>query len=88
MIRNVSKNHKGSCEPRNEKTSNVDSEQVRHKPSCISREDGQMLEVLNFKSRGIVLSVATKALISFAVNAKLMHICKNCWFSYGLTHII
>ena len=44
-------------EPCCEKTNNVVSEQVRHKPSCTSREDGRRLEILDLESRGIVLSV-------------------------------
>ena len=67
------------------KTNNVVSEQVRHNPSCTSTEAG------NFgcrKSRNCTIRVAkTKALISFAVTAKL--ICAfgfayaDCWFSHG-----
>ena len=39
------------------KTNNVVSEQVRHKLSSTSTEDGKRLEILNLESRGIVLSV-------------------------------
>ena len=44
-------------EPRREKTINVVSEQVRHKPSCTNTEDGYRLEILDIDSRGIVLPV-------------------------------
>ena len=51
------------------------SEVVRHKPGCAVTADGQRLENSDLESRGIVLSVYianTKALISFAVTAKLI----------------
>ena len=43
-------------EPRHEKTSNVDSDQVWHKPGCTATGDGRKLEILDLASRGIVLS--------------------------------
>ena len=53
-------------EPRHDKTSNVVFEQVQHKWSCTSTEDGQRLEILDLESRGgVVCVVKTKALISF-----------------------
>ena len=81
--------NESSCE----KTNNVVFEQVRHKLSCTSTEQCQMLEILDIGRRGIVLiSVAkTKALISFAVTAKL--ICAfgfanaDCCFSHEVAQI-
>ena len=69
------------------------SEQVRHKPSCTSTEDGYRLEILDFirKERNCTNRVAeTKALISLAVTVKL--ICAfvlayaKCWFSHEEDH--
>ena len=40
-----------------EKTNNLGSDQVRHKPGCTDTEDGKRLEILDLESRGIVLSV-------------------------------
>ena len=34
-------------EPCNEKTNNVVSAQIQHKPNCTSKEDGQSLEILD-----------------------------------------
>ena len=34
-----------SDEPQHEKTNNVDSDQVWHKPGCIATGDGQKLEI-------------------------------------------
>ena len=50
------------------------SDQVPHKPGCTTTEDGLRLEISNLGSRGIVLIriAKTKALISFAVTAKLI----------------
>ena len=53
------------------------SDQVRHKPGCRIKEDGQMLVISVSGSGGIVLwstirVAKTKALISFAVTAKLI----------------
>ena len=45
------------CEPVREKTNNMVSDQVRHKPGCTVTEDGKRLEILDLESRGIVLSV-------------------------------
>ena len=44
-------------EPPRGKTNNVVSEQVWHKQSCTSLEDGSKLEILYLRRRGIVLSV-------------------------------
>ena len=44
-------------------------DQVRHKPGCTATEDGKRLEILYLGSRGIA---KPKALISFAVTAKLI----------------
>ena len=78
-------------EPPNEKI-NVDSDQVRHKPSCTSTED---VEAANFgfrKKRNCTIRVATtKTLISFAVTVKLICACvfiyAKCWFSHKVAHI-
>ena len=40
----------------NEKTNNVVSEQVRHKPSCTVTEADKKLEISNLTRRGILLS--------------------------------
>ena len=53
-----------------EKTNSLDPDQIRHKPGCTVTEDGWRLEILNLESRGIVAKI--KALISFAVTAKLI----------------
>ena len=44
-------------EPVREKTNNLGSDQVRHKPACTVAEDGYRLEILDLESRGIVQSV-------------------------------
>ena len=44
-------------EPVREKTNNLGSDQVRHKPGCTVTEDCESLEILDLESRGIVLSV-------------------------------
>ena len=44
-------------EPVPEKINNLGSDQVRHKPGCSIKEDGQRLEILCLSRRGIVLSV-------------------------------
>ena len=36
------------------------SDQVRHKPDCIASEDGWRLEILDLRSRRIVLSMKQK----------------------------
>ena len=40
-----------------EKTNNLGSDQVWHKPPCTVSEDGKRLEILDLESRGIVLSM-------------------------------
>ena len=37
-----------------------DIDQIRHKPASTSKEDGKRLLILDFESRGIVLSVLRK----------------------------
>ena len=54
MARTVS--GKTAYEPQHEKTNNVVSDQVWHKPGCIATGDGQKLEILDLASRGIVPS--------------------------------
>ena len=44
-------------EPVREKTNNLGSDQVRHKPACTVTADGYRLAILILESRGIVLSV-------------------------------
>ena len=59
-------------------------DQVRHKPGCTATEGGLRLEISDLDRSGIALSTdvaKTKALISFAVTAKL--ICVFV-FEYGL----
>ena len=80
-------------EPVPKKTNNLGSDKVQHKPGCTVTED--MLEAGNFgfrKKRICAILVAkTKALISFAITAKL--ICAfafayaDCWFSHAAAHI-
>ena len=50
------------------------SDQVPHKPGCRATQDGQRLEISYIERRGIytIYLVKTKALISFAVTAKLV----------------
>ena len=47
-------------EPVREKTNNLGSDQVRHKPGCTVTEDGKRLEILDLESKGIVLSAQQK----------------------------
>ena len=44
-------------EPCHEETISVVLEQVQHKPSCTSTEDGWKLEISDVESRGTVLSL-------------------------------
>ena len=44
-------------EPVHEKTNNLGSDQVRHKPGSAITEDDYRLEILDLESRGIVLSM-------------------------------
>ena len=44
-------------EPVREKTNNLGSDQVRHKPGCTVTEKGYRLKIFDLESRGIVLSV-------------------------------
>ena len=43
--------------PRHEKTNVLGSDLVRHKPRCKATEDSKKLEISDFESRGIVLSM-------------------------------
>ena len=70
-------------EPPREKTNNVVSKQVRHKPGCTVTEAGWKLK----KKRKYTIRVAkTKAMISFAVTAKLICVFvfayADCWISH------
>ena len=44
-------------EPVREKTNNLRSDQVRHKPACTVTEVGYKLEILDLRRRGIVQSM-------------------------------
>ena len=76
-------------EPVFEKTNNLDSDQVRHKPTCSVIEDGLKLEILDLDSKGIVLSLKrnkgadqlTPKLICVFVFAYA-----DCWFSHAAAH--
>ena len=46
-----------SFEPPHAKTNSVVSEQVRHKLSCTSTEDGYKLDISDLRRRGILLLV-------------------------------
>ena len=70
------------------------SDLVQNKPGCTALEDGWRLEISDFESRGIVLSIyvaKTMALISFAVTAKLICVFvfayAKCWFSHDAAHM-
>ena len=56
----MSENASNTNQPRREKTNNMVSEQVRHKPVCTVTETDLRLEILDLESRGIVLSVLRK----------------------------
>ena len=81
-------------EPVREKTNNMGSDQVRHKPGCTVTEDEYRLELFAVESREYctICVAKTKALISFAVTANL--ICAfvfayaDCWFSHAAAHFI
>ena len=49
--------HERKNELNHDKTNNVVSEQVLHKMSCTSTEDGYRVQILDLERRGIVLSV-------------------------------
>ena len=76
-----------------EKTNNLGSKKVRHKPGFTVTEDGERVEVLHLESRGnCTISVAkTKALISFAVTARLIcafvFVYADCWCSHAAAHM-
>ena len=75
------------------KTNNVVSEQVRHKSGCTVTEAGWKLEISDLKKkRKCTIRVAkTKALISFALTAKLICVfvfaCADCWFFHEAAHL-
>ena len=59
------------------------SDLVRNKPECAITDDGYRLEISDLGSRGIVLTIGkTKALIRFAVTAKLI-----CVFVFAYFHM-
>ena len=49
--------HKTKFEPVREKTNNLGSDKVRHKPGCTVTEASWKLEILDLGRRGIELSV-------------------------------
>ena len=65
----------------------MDSVDILQTGGCTATEDGSKLAILDFGSRGILLSIAkTQALISYAVTAQLIcafdfRICKKQIFS-------
>ena len=67
------------------------SDKVPHKPGCAVTEDVERLEILDLESRGIRVA-KTKALISFAVTAKLICVFVFAYaksrFSHDEAHII
>ena len=82
-------------EPRQGKTNILVSDLVRHKPGCTATENGYRLEISDLETRGIVLSgyvAKTKALISFAVTAKLICVFVFAyvkrWFSDDASHLL
>ena len=70
------------------------SDLVRHKPGCTATEDGLRLEISDLESRGIatIYVAKTKALISFAVAAKLICVFvfayEKCWFSHDAAQML
>ena len=74
--------------PVREKTNNLVSDQVQHKPYCSVTED-------NFgfrkKRNWYIRKAKTKALVSFTVTAKLICVFvfayADCWFSHAVAHI-
>ena len=79
-------------EPVREKTNDLGSDQVRHKPCCTITEGRNLKFFAGFKKRNCTIRVAkTKALISCAVTAQL--ICgfvfayADCWFSGATANI-
>ena len=78
-------------EPVREKTNNLGSDQVRHKPGCTVTEDGYKLESSDLrKKRNCTICVAkTKALISFAVDLRLcFRLCRLLIFPCGGSNVI
>ena len=74
---------------RHKKTNVLVSDLVRHRPGCTATEDCQRLEISYL---GCTIRVTkTKALISFAVTAKLICLFvfayAKCWFSHDTAHI-
>ena len=68
-------------EPVSEKTNNLGSDQVRHKPGCTVTR----LEIWDLESRGIVLTIRvakTKALIAWQFNT-VKFAYADCWFSHA-----
>ena len=82
-----------SNELRHKKTNVLVSDLVQHKPGCTATEDGKRLEILDLESRGIctIYVAKTKALISFAVTAKLICVFvfayAKRWFSHDVAQL-
>ena len=78
-------------EPVHEKTNNLGSDRVRHKPGCTVTEAGNFgfRKKRNYCTIGVA---KTKALISFAVTAKpicaFVFAYADRWFSHVVAHII
>ena len=68
------------------------SDQVRHKPGYTVTEAGYKLEISDLRRKGTIRVKKTKAMMSFAVTAKL--ICAFvfaqafCWFSHAVAHML
>ena len=81
-----------SFEPVREKTNNVVSDHVQHKPGCTVTEDGSRLEILDLESRGIVLSMQQKKGAE-QLRSYVKLICAfgfaytDCWFSHAAAHM-
>ena len=77
-------------EPRHEKTNVLVSDLVRHKAGCTATEDGYRHEISEVKGLYCPCD-EKKALISFAVTAKLICVFvfanAKCWFSHDAAHM-
>ena len=76
-------------EQRHEQTNVLVSDLVRHKLGCTATEDGLGLEISDLCT---IYVAKTKALISFAITAKLICVFvfayAKCWFSHDAAHMI
>ena len=70
-------------EPVREKTNNLGSDQVRHKPGCTVAEDGKRLEILDLESRGIVRIYCKADLrLCFRLCRLLVFACGGSYFEH------